>query len=94
MFFRRQFIIDNKIEYDSNLKISGDYEFLENLINSGASILYLPITICDFALGGISNQYNSFNDVLSHSKEIKKTRKLSLVQFVILTIKLCRKLRF
>jgi len=94
MLFRRQFVIKNKIEYDVKLKISGDYKFIETLINFGATILYIPITISEFSLGGISNNYKNLKQVISHAKEIKDTRKLSKLEFLILAIKLCRKLQF
>jgi hypothetical protein len=93
-FFRRQFVIENKVEYDINLKISGDYKFIETLINLGASVLYIPITISEFMLGGISNKYKNLKQVISHAKEIRDTRKLSKLEFLILSLKLCRKLKF
>lgn len=94
ILFRRQFIIRNNVVYDINLKISGDYKFLETLIDLGASILYRPITISEFKLGGISNRYKNLKQVISHAKEIKVTRNLTHVQFLLLTLKLCRKIRF
>lgn len=94
ILFRKQFVIKNKVEYDTKLKISGDYKFIETLINHGASILYISITISEFTLGGISNKYKNFQQVISHAKEIKYTRKLSKFEFLVLAIKLCRKLRF
>ncbi len=93
-FFRRQFVIENKVEYDIKLKISGDYKFIETLINLGASVLYIPITISEFMLGGISNKYKNLKQVISHAKEIRDTRKLSKLEFLILSLKLCRKLKF
>ena len=94
ILFRRQFVIKNKVEYDIKLKISGDYKFIETLINLKASILYIPITISEFTLGGISNEYKDLQQVISHAKEIKYTRKLSKFEFLVLVIKLCRKLKF
>ena len=94
ILFRRQFVSKNKVEYDIKLKISGDYKFIETLINHKATILYIPITISEFTLGGVSNKYKDFQQVISHAKEIKDTRKLSKFGFLILVIKLCRKLKF
>ena len=94
ILFRRKFVIENKVEYDTKLKISGDYKFIETLINQGASVLYIPITISEFMLGGISNKYRNLKEVISHAKEIKDTRKLSKLEFLILVVKLCRKLKF
>ncbi|MDA8920544.1 glycosyltransferase [Porticoccaceae bacterium] len=94
ILFRRRFVIRNKVVYDIKLKISGDYKFLETLIDRGASILYRPITISRFTLGGISNRYKNLRQVISHAKEIKVTRNLSKFQSLLLTLKLCRKLSF
>ena len=94
ILFNREFIIKNKVEYDTQLKISGDYKFLETLIQHKASILYLPITVSEFMLGGISNQYKNIRQVISHAREIKQTRKLNKFEYVILTLKLCRKLKY
>ena len=94
ILFRRQFVIKNKVQYDVKLKISGDYKFIETLINFGATILYIPIIISEFKLGGISNKYKNLRQVISHAKEIKDTRRLSKFKFLVLAIKLCRKLKF
>jgi len=94
IFFRRKLIVDNNLRYNTDLKISADYKFLEAIVEAGATVLYRPTTISEFALGGISNKYNSFSQVILHARELKQTRRLSLPQFLILAMKLCRKLRF
>ena len=94
ILFRRGFIEDNSIRYDTRLKISADYRFLERIVESGSSILYRPVTISEFALGGMSNRYESISQVISHANEIKQTRRLNFFQFLLLAVKLCRKLSF
>ena len=94
ILFRRQFIIEHGVVYDTNLRISGDYKFVEALIECGASILYRPVMISRFTVGGMSNRYKNLGQVIVHAREIKETRNLSIFESLVLTLKLCRKIRF
>jgi glycosyltransferase involved in cell wall biosynthesis len=94
ILFRREFLKNNGIEYSTELYISGDYYFIRNCVDKKASIYYLPEFVSEFTLGGISNKYTSIKMLLLHAHELRITRSLSWLEYVYLTLKLCKKLVF
>ena len=94
MLFERKFLVTREILYDDTILVSADYKFVQNCVHKGASITYYPIFFSEFSLGGISTHYKSFKSMLRHAKSLRATRKLSFLQYIVLILKLCRKISF
>mgnify|MGYP006115752735 CR=1 FL=1 len=92
IFFKRTFLQGAKIKYNLGIPVSADYDFIYKCIENGASVLYFPVMVCEFSLGGISTKYKNFKQLIMHAKGIKITRKLKFSQYCILILKLSRKL--
>lgn len=55
MIFRRSFVGSRR--YDTSYRLSGDYAFVANLLHEPHSeVRYLPVPLCVFKLGGISER--------------------------------------
>lgn len=94
ILFERNFLEKHNIYYDISIPVSADYDFIQKCVHCGATITYLPIFFSEFSLGGISTRYKSFTQLFNHARGLKITRKLNYLQYVILIIKLCRKISF
>lgn len=94
ILFNRKFLERHKIFYDLEVPVSADYKFIESCVSNRATIVYRPIFISNFTLGGISTQYKNLSQLRKHAQGIKITRNLNFVQHKILFAKLLQKLRW
>lgn len=54
MFYRRETL--GALRYDESYKISADYKFTLQMLKQSTHILYVPVPVCVFETGGISQQ--------------------------------------
>ena len=86
MFFPKRFYEKNIFE--TSFKIVGDSEYKFRAFEE-CKYIFLDLIICNFDINGVSNNYNSFNNLILIIKEsIKaayKYRKIDYLLFKILT---------
>lgn len=59
MFYKRSIIRNNKLRFRQIYSIAGDYDFTLRFLKLSKKSVHIPIPICNFELGGLSQQ-NAF----------------------------------
>ena len=80
MFYKRSLI--RNLRYDPSYKIAADYDFTLSFLNAAQTCLYLPVPVCVFRSGGISQK----NVTLGRNEQFairQKQRATSLPQNVL-----------
>lgn len=88
-FVPRTFFSSN--QFDITLNISADSKLLIDAFNN-IEYVYDPVLVCEFELGGVSNNPKKINHVINHYSEIVKTRNINKVrEKIILGLSLLRR---
>ncbi|MCB1592490.1 MAG: glycosyltransferase [Alphaproteobacteria bacterium] len=56
MFYRHAHIREQKLRYSTLYEIAADYDFTARFLKNAKKIIYVPIPVCSFQGGGISQQ--------------------------------------
>lgn len=70
MIFKRDFVVQRGISHDSTLKIAGDWDFVIKVISHKPQVLYVPVPICIFDEGGVSQ-----SQIATSRREVFQIRK-------------------